>query len=106
MKRSLLLLALAAAGLGFAACTPAAPKTPPLATYEAARPILARRCLGCHSASGVAAEADLSTLPAVRSHASAIDARVRARSMPPTGAPLTDDERDVLLGFVAAERSR
>ncbi len=67
------------------------------------RPILERRCLGCHGSGGVASEDhDFSTENHVLAARQSIDSRVSHCAMPPRGAPpLGDDEGETLRRWIA-----
>jgi uncharacterized membrane protein len=73
-------------------------------TFDAdVRPILKRRCLGCHGTGGVASEDhDFSTEEHVRAARQAIASRVSHCAMPPAGAsPLADEEGESILRWIA-----
>lgn len=65
------------------------------------RPVLERRCFGCHTGSGAAAdEHDFASPDQVLAERAAIGRNVRAHTMPPPRAPrLSDDELATLVRF-------
>ena len=83
---------------------PAATCAGPPATYVAdVRPVLERRCFGCHANDGVAAEGhDFSRVETLRAQRRSLAGEVAARAMPPRGRPqLTDAEAQLLLRWAA-----
>jgi hypothetical protein len=87
-----------------AAClhpTPAACDSPFPAYVRDVLPILKRRCFGCHTGEGVAAdEHDFSRIEALRGAGTEIVDEVSTCAMPPR-ARLGDDEANMLLRWVA-----
>jgi hypothetical protein len=67
------------------------------------RPVLVRRCFGCHAGDGAAAdEHDFSRLATLRAQRSSVADEVSSCSMPPPKSPeLTGDEAQTLLRWVA-----
>jgi hypothetical protein len=81
--------------------TPASCDAPPPAYVRDVVPILKRRCFGCHTGDGVAAdEHDFSRIEALRGAHTEIVDEVSTCAMPPR-ARLGDDEADTLLRWVA-----
>jgi cytochrome c5 len=71
---------------------------PPLAAADV-KPVLERRCLGCHGSGGEASEDhDFSRLETLVAQRGAMADEVSARAMPPAGSPpLTPDEISTLV---------
>jgi cytochrome c551/c552 len=64
-------------------------------------PVLKKRCFGCHTGDGAAAdEHDFSRIDALRGASTEIVDEVSTCAMPPR-APLGDDEANLLLRWVA-----
>jgi hypothetical protein len=81
--------------------TPASCDAPPPAYARDVLPILKKRCFGCHTGDGVAAdEHDFSRIEGLRGARTEIVDEVSTCAMPPT-ARLGDDEANTLLGWVA-----
>jgi hypothetical protein len=65
------------------------------------KPVLEKRCFGCHAGGGVAAEEhDLSDAKRLRAERGALLDEVASCSMPPR-APLAEDDASVLLRWAA-----
>ena len=80
---------------------PAACDAPPPAYVRDVLPILKKRCFGCHTGDGVAAdEHDFSRIEALRGAHTEIVDEVSTCAMPPR-ARLGDGEADTLLRWVA-----
>jgi hypothetical protein len=77
---------------------------PPPAYARDVVPILKKRCFGCHTGDGVAAdEHDFSRIEALRGAGTEIVDEVSTCAMPPRSR-LADDEASVLLHWVACEQ--
>jgi len=109
--RSLLLGALALAAGASACGSPAAPSScpddfrcpsPPPHFAADANPVLQAHCVTCHSPTGVEPTRLLDTYEHVFSLASTVILQLRRCVMPPASeTPLTEPERQALLGWLA-----
>jgi hypothetical protein len=80
---------------------PAGCDAPPPAYARAVLPILKKRCFGCHTGDGVAAdELDFSRIEALRGAGTEVVDEVSTCAMPPKSR-LEDDEANLLLRWVA-----
>jgi uncharacterized membrane protein len=68
-----------------------------------AQSIVTERCATCHVGATAPNGVRLDTLAGMEQHASAIEAQVSSRAMPPGNATgMTDDERAQLVAWAAA----
>jgi uncharacterized membrane protein len=101
---AVMLAVLVGCATGQPAAKPAVSCAEPRATYVAdVRPLLERRCFGCHANDGVAAEDhDFSRVETLRAQRQSLTDEVAERAMPPKGQPqLTDPEAQLLLRWAA-----